>query len=86
MNSAMQDLIGSIGQKSQLYGQMQENLSLYTAAQSGQIKGISPTAITLNTQQISQQMQGVNRQENLASLMLKEENNENRKTVLDLFA
>jgi hypothetical protein len=31
-------------------------------------------------------MQGVNRQENLASLILKEENNENRKTVLDLFA
>ncbi len=79
MNSAMQDLIDSMGQRSQLYEQMQRNLSLYSAAQTGQV-------IASNTQQVSQQMQGVNRQENLASLMLKEENNENRKTVLDLFA
>jgi hypothetical protein len=86
MSSAMQDLIGSMEQKSQLYGQMQRNLSLYTAAQTGQVKGVSPTTITLNTLQTSQQIQGVKRQETLAELILNEENKENRKTVLDLFA
>ncbi|MDJ0626578.1 MAG: hypothetical protein QNJ31_09470 [Candidatus Caenarcaniphilales bacterium] len=86
--SAYNDILRLYGQRDATYKNLQGDLSLYSALQSGSIRTKDPNAIadlTVDIARLSQESQNTNLQIGLAEKYLKLEQEETKK-IIDLFA
>lgn len=85
MSSAINDVMRATQDRDAAYEKSQRLLSTYSAVQSGELKGVSPTQLQVEMLKTSNQAQSAKLQKTLAERMMAENLNDQKKTI-NLFA